>query len=569
MKNLDIGKRLAIGFGIIVTITGTVGAVALLALRDVRRDARDMQRDYLVRFDLSTGIETKSAEQALHSLRHVIAPTGELKAKIDKDMLDVRKDLNALFEGYEKHALSDEERGYLDTVKKLRPQRIAVRDRMLAFSKELKLVEATQVFEAEYEPLDAQYKVAIAALAELNRKHAHHAAEQIVVVSERAIERASLSVLVAFLASVVIALLITRSITRPLAKAVEVVQRVARGDLAARAEASGRDELARMLADMNTMVSNLEATAQIARRIAEGELSVQVPILSGDDVLGQSLDRMVGALRMVVSDVSNAADNVASGSAQLNSSAQSMSTGANDQSAAAQQTAAAMEEMSASIHQNLDSARQTERIATQAALDAAASGEAMNRTQVAIRQIADRIGIIGEISRKTDLLALNAAVEAARAGEHGRGFAVVASEVRKLAERSQTAAGEISKLTHDCVALAGDAGGLLARLLPDIQRTAQLVQDIAAASAEQSTGASQINQAMQQLDAVIHSNSAAAEELAATSEELTAQSGRLRENMSFFQLEEGAAEGAAEAPKAPRRAAPPAAEPERWATVTF
>jgi methyl-accepting chemotaxis protein len=313
MKNLDIGKRLAIGFGIIVTITGTVGAVALLALRDVRRDARDMQRDYLVRFDLSTGIETKSAEQALHSLRHVIAPTGELKAKIDKDMLDVRKDLNALFEGYEKHALSDEERGYLDTVKKLRPQRIAVRDRMLAFSKELKLVEATQVFEAEYEPLDAQYKVAIAALAELNRKHAHHAAEQIVVVSERAIERASLSVLVAFLASVVIALLITRSITRPLAKAVEVVQRVARGDLAARAEASGRDELARMLADMNTMVSNLEATAQIARRIAEGELSVQVPILSGDDVLGQSLDRMVGALRMVVSDVSNAADNVASG----------------------------------------------------------------------------------------------------------------------------------------------------------------------------------------------------------------------------------------------------------------
>jgi len=193
--------------------------------------------------------------------------------------------------------------------------------------------------------------------------------------------------------------------------------------------------------------------------------------------------------------------------------------------------------MTSSIQQCLDNARQTERIASKAADDAKTSGDAVRSTVAAIRQIAARIGVIEEIARKTDLLALNAAVEAARAGDHGKGFAVVASEVRKLAERSQTAAGEIAQLTSSCVGAAESAGTLLERLVPDIKKTAELVQDIAAATGEQSTGATQVNRAMQQLDTVIQSNSAASEELAATAEELSAQSAQLRENISFFKLD--------------------------------
>jgi methyl-accepting chemotaxis protein len=195
-----------------------------------------------------------------------------------------------------------------------------------------------------------------------------------------------------------------------------------------------------------------------------------------------------------------------------------------------------MEQMSSSIQQNGDNARQTDRIAKKAAEDAQTSGAAVARTTAAIRQIADRIGVIEEIARKTDLLALNAAVEAARAGEHGKGFAVVASEVRKLAERSQTAAAEISKLTNEGVSVAEGAGELLGKLVPDIRKTAELVQEIAAACVEQTTAAGQVSKAMTELDSVIQRNSASAEELAATAEELTGQAGQLRDSVSFFQL---------------------------------
>jgi methyl-accepting chemotaxis protein len=195
-----------------------------------------------------------------------------------------------------------------------------------------------------------------------------------------------------------------------------------------------------------------------------------------------------------------------------------------------------MEQMSASIQQNGDNARQTDRIARKAATDAETSGAAVERTTQAIRQIAERIGVVEEIARKTDLLALNAAVEAARAGEHGKGFAVVASEVRKLAERSQTAAAEISRLTAEGVQVAASAGELLNKLVPDIRRTAELVQEIAASCVEQATSAGHVTKAMTDLDGVIQRNSASAEELASTAEELSGQVGQMRESVGFFRL---------------------------------
>jgi methyl-accepting chemotaxis protein len=198
-----------------------------------------------------------------------------------------------------------------------------------------------------------------------------------------------------------------------------------------------------------------------------------------------------------------------------------------------------MEEMAASVQQNADNARQTDKIASQSAADARSSGEAVRQTVGAMKEIAGKIGIIEEIARKTDLLALNAAVEAARAGEHGRGFAVVASEVRKLAERSQTAAAEISRLTADGVQTAAGAGDSIARLVPDIQKTAELVREIAAASAEQTTGANQVNTAIQQLDQVIQQNAASAEEMSSTAEELSSQAAVLQAAIGFFKVNDG------------------------------
>jgi methyl-accepting chemotaxis protein len=222
----------------------------------------------------------------------------------------------------------------------------------------------------------------------------------------------------------------------------------------------------------------------------------------------------------------------------MSSTSQQLSQGASEQAAAAEESTSSMEEMTSSVQQNADSARQTDKIASKAAEDAKSGGEAVAQTVHAMKEVAEKISIIEEIARKTDLLALNAAVEAARAGEHGKGFAVVASEVRKLAERSQTAAAEISRLTADGVKTADGAGQLLAKLVPDIQKTAELVREIAAASAEQSTGANQVNKAIQQLDQVIQQNASASEEMASTAEELSSQAEVLQSAIAFFKVDE-------------------------------
>uniref|UniRef100_UPI0025D638DF methyl-accepting chemotaxis protein n=1 Tax=uncultured Sphingomonas sp. TaxID=158754 RepID=UPI0025D638DF len=225
------------------------------------------------------------------------------------------------------------------------------------------------------------------------------------------------------------------------------------------------------------------------------------------------------------------------------------------QAAAAEEASASMEQMAANIKQNADNAAQTEKIARQSSKDAEASGVAVDRAVGAMRTIADKIGIVQEIARQTDLLALNAAVEAARAGEHGKGFAVVASEVRKLAERSQTAAAEISSVSTETVKAAADAGEMLGKLVPDIRRTAELVSEISAACREQDIGASQINQAIQQLDQVTQQNAGASEQISSTSEELAAQAEELQQSIAFFRVEDRASP-IARAATAQRKAAP-------------
>jgi len=280
--------------------------------------------------------------------------------------------------------------------------------------------------------------------------------------------------------------------------------------------------------------------AAITKQIADGNLDVKFVTHNGREPEGLygDLKAMVDNLRTIVANVKVASDNVATGSGELSSAAQNMSQGATEQAASAEEASSSMEEMASNIAQNADNALQTEKIATNASAYAEDGGKAVGRTVKAMKDIADKISIIEEIARQTNLLALNAAIEAARAGEHGKGFAVVASEVRKLAERSQEAAGEISELSSSSVEIAEKAGSLLDQILPDIQKTAELVQEITAASNEMRTGSDQINVAIQQLDQVIQRNAGAAEEMAATSEELSSQSSALQQAIGFFHMTE-------------------------------
>jgi methyl-accepting chemotaxis protein len=275
-------------------------------------------------------------------------------------------------------------------------------------------------------------------------------------------------------------------------------------------------------------------------RVAAGDLTRTVDAQNHDEIgaLFVSVKKMVEQLRDVVGDVKNASASVASGSRHLSAGAEQMSQGTTEQAASAEEASSSVEEMNATIRQNADNAGETEKIALKSSADARESGAAVVEAVAAMKDIAMKISIIEEIARQTNLLALNAAIEAARAGEHGKGFAVVASEVRKLAERSQTAAGEIGRLSATSVAVAERAGQMLGTLVPDIQKTAELVQEISAASREQTTGADQINSAIQQLNRVIQQNAGAAEEMSSTAEELSSQAEQLQNSVAFFTVDD-------------------------------
>lgn len=287
----------------------------------------------------------------------------------------------------------------------------------------------------------------------------------------------------------------------------------------------------RLTKAINSMVS-------FSEKMSQGKLNEQVQIVSSDEIgmLGHALMRMIEKLKPVITSARISSSSVSDGSDQLSSTVQSLSRGATEQAASTEEVSSSIEQMAANIEQNSLNARETDKLAKKVTEDARESGVAVGQTVEAMKEIATKISIIEEISRQTNLLALNAAIEAARAGEHGKGFAVVASEVRKLAERSQSAAGEITGISTSSVEVAEKAGSLLSSLVPNIEKTSQLIQEISTASTEQNAGIEQISSALNQLDQITQQNASASEEIAATAESLSSQADELKVQMSFFDI---------------------------------
>jgi methyl-accepting chemotaxis protein len=539
LKDVKIGKRLALGFALILVLMGAVSAAAYWGIQTTGGLARD--------------VLTVGSPLVEHSQR-ARANTLGLR-RFEKDyFLNIGspdKEKEYLAKWQEQKERLDERLDQLDTLAQdpadqdvigsMRKDAASYQDgflKVIAAIREGKVKTAQEANEA-IAPVKDEVRRLETTAYDFAGKHSK-ALESLQSVVANSIRRTLGIMFVVMAAALVLTtfagVIITRSITTPLTQAVKVAEQVAEGDLDARIEVDGRDETGQLLSSMQVMVASLRRMVQAAVAIAGGDLTVQVTPQSEKDALGNALADMVQRLTQTMTEIRSGAAGLSSASAQVSSTSQSLSQGTSEQAASVEETTSSLEQMTASIGQNAENSRQTEQLAVKGAKDAEESGRTVKDTVVAMRQIAEKVSIIEEIAYQTNLLALNAAIEAARAGDHGRGFAVVATEVRKLAERSQSAAKEISGLASSSVAVAERSGRLLEDLVPGIRKTADLVQEVAAASAEQSSGVGQIGKAMSRVDEVTQRTASAAEELASTAEEMASQAEALQQLVSHFRV---------------------------------
>ncbi|OLP42665.1 chemotaxis protein [Rhizobium oryziradicis] len=557
-----IKTKLALSFGFLVVLIAVLGIFSLLQIGNVNGKANEIATNWMPSVDVSNRINTMTSDFRIAELQHVITQD-EVGMKRWLDQQNQLADSIAkLSAKYETLIGAPEERTLFEAFKTPWAEYLKLHEKAVELSSQNQTEKAMAIYNGDGLKVYNDASNALLRLVEYNSKGGTKAADDGVAIYDLAKMLVVSGIAFCAIFATAIAFWISLSIVRGLKRGTELSDAVAIGDLNYEVNHPSNDEIKDLIDTMQRMTSNLRNTANIADQIANGDLTVTPKPLSDKDTLGQSLQLMVERLRGVVGDAISAGENVSSGSQQLSSASEQVSQGATEQASSAEEASASMEEMAANIKQNADNAAQTEKIARQSSKDAEASGEAVARAVGAMRTIAEKISIVQEIARQTDLLALNAAVEAARAGEHGKGFAVVASEVRKLAERSQAAAAEISTLSGETVQVATQAGDMLNRLVPDIRKTAELISEISAACREQDIGASQINEAIQQLDKVTQQNAGASEEMSATSEELAAQAEELQASIAFFRVDRASNARPTPVKKAaPSRAAAPAKKP--------
>jgi methyl-accepting chemotaxis protein len=553
LQNLSIGKRLGIATGILLTLMILVAAAGFWGTGATARATHDISNGEVPQ--LRAALEARAWALMLRRFEKDVflnIATPDKVADYTTKWQNARQQMDQQLVALD-HNANDEERAQLRDIRANLTTYEAGFQRVQSAMRAGQITTPADANAALVDVKDAIRGVEISAdsLAKLQIAQIDDKGVSAEQTSGRANAMIIVASIIAAIFGLVISVMLTLGITRPLATAVAAADRVALGDVDVQFTTDRRDEVGTVLTAMQRMIASTKAKVDAAVRIAGGDLTIAVMPASDRDALGTALQGMVAKLSQVIGEVRAGANALSSAATQVSSTSQSLSQGTSEQAASVEETTSSLEQMTASISKNADNSRQLEQSAVKAARDGEESGKAVVDTVGAMKAIAEKISIIEEIAYQTNLLALNAAIEAARAGEHGKGFAVVATEVRKLAERSQTAAKEIGGLAVSSVKVAERSGQLLTELVPAIRKSAETVQEVAAATAEQSAGVSQINRALTGVDQVTQRNASAAEELASTAEEMASQAESLEQLMSFFHVQ-----GMPESHSAPSRSAP-------------
>ena len=578
IKDLKIGTKLLLSFILIIIVFVAVSLYQLQKIRllsEMQHHGADRAEDAIIAVELA---------DMGYKMYQVVAD-----AQINRDMQktksewkDIRDEFLDDMENIQKRLDSDEKIRWAQESKKIGDEIIRLfEEEMMAL-----LEKESEVKDSPLKRLDdaidqkvGELYVPLMKINETIQRETEEADKVYDSTSEAIIKAQYYVLTIIILLSVSLVILLVNFISKPLIKGVDFAKKVAAGDFNAKLEIDQNDEVG-ILADavkemvnvfkegvkilmtvsagkiteandiiikrdiksdfdsaLKQMVLNLKSSIELAQSVADGNLKIKLDKLSEENELDSALKMMILNLTKIVTSILEGADNIASASQQMSTTSQQISQGATEQAGSTEEISSSMEEMASNIQQNTENAQQTEKIAIKAAESIEKVGKSSNESLESIKMIAEKISIINDIAFQTNILALNAAVEAARAGEHGRGFAVVASEVRKLAEHSKIAADEIVDLSNRSVNVTEEASKLLTELVPEIHKTASLVQEITAASLEQNSGAGQVNNAIQQLSNVTQQNASASEELATSAEELSSQADGLKQTILFFQLE--------------------------------